>query len=95
MFDPSTLAWTDLSGMASGSLPAARCGHGFTSLDGRLYVFGGQGDVGELHSLACIVITQISFGLLANRGLGYWLIHLLVSIPLCCRFTNSAIQEGF
>ena len=43
VLDSTTLVWTDLSGLASGPAPDQRCGHGFTSMDGMLYVFGGQG----------------------------------------------------
>ena len=54
MFDPVTMAWTDLSDAASGVPPTARYNHGFTSVGGKLYVHGGldaYDDVlGDLHS---------------------------------------------
>ena len=36
------MTWTNLSGVASGTPPAARRFHGFTSADGMLYVHGGE-----------------------------------------------------
>jgi hypothetical protein len=53
VLDPSQLAWTELSKVVSGSAPAPRCGHGFASADGMLYVFGGQGVVGETLYFSC------------------------------------------
>lgn len=45
MLDPETDVWTDLSLVAQGTPPKPRGGHGFTSSNGRLYVFGGtKGD---------------------------------------------------
>ncbi len=41
VYDPETMAWTDLSVPASGTPPSARSGHGFTSTGGQLYVHGG------------------------------------------------------
>ena len=41
VYDPATKAWTDLSTPVSGTPPIARCYHGFTSLGGSLYVYGG------------------------------------------------------
>jgi hypothetical protein len=43
VFDTMSLVWTDLLGQARGVVPAARCGHGLTSVDGKLYIFGGYG----------------------------------------------------
>lgn len=39
--DPSTLTWTELTQTVQGTPPKPRGGHGFTALNGRLYVFGG------------------------------------------------------
>ena len=49
MFDPVNMIWTDLSASAAveGILPAARFGHGFTAISGRLYIHGGAGAGGE------------------------------------------------
>ena len=41
MLDPSNNTWTDLSAMIKGSPPKPRGGHGFTSSNNRLFVFGG------------------------------------------------------
>jgi len=53
-FDPIAVAWTDLSAQVNGTVPTARCWHGFTSADGKLYVHGGQDTDGnplsDLHS---------------------------------------------
>jgi len=48
VFDPATMAWTDLSAATSGTPPSARGGHGFTSAGGKLYVHGGYINLGEL-----------------------------------------------
>jgi hypothetical protein len=42
-FDPSTMAWTDLTAVAGGSPPAGRGFHGFAAAGGRLYVHAGWG----------------------------------------------------
>ena len=47
VYDPATMAWTDLSATTSGTPPFARAYHGFTSAGGKLYVHGGEGDNGE------------------------------------------------
>lgn len=47
-FDPSSVAWIDLSSPASGQPPSARQSFGFTSVSGKLYVYGGvNGDGGK------------------------------------------------
>ncbi len=46
VYDPDTMAWTDLSATASGTTPSARWGHGFALARGKLYVHGGNGDSG-------------------------------------------------
>ena len=52
--DTDSLQWTDLSTPSSGNPPSSRYWHGFTSLGGDLFVFGGYtGATGEkavLHS---------------------------------------------
>ena len=48
MFDPATMAWTDLTSNLSGSLPSPRAYHGFTAAGGRLYVHGGDGEYGDV-----------------------------------------------
>ena len=48
-----TMAWTDLSAQGNETSPTARGNHGFTSVDGKLYVYGGwdgQTDCGDLYS---------------------------------------------
>ena len=55
LFDTSTLTWHNVSAV-NGLAPAARFGHGFTSIDGKLYAFAGQGIVGGL-------FLQFSFSL--------------------------------
>ena len=47
VLDSLSLMWTELSGLASGPAPAQRCGHGFATVDRKLYVFGGQGGESE------------------------------------------------
>ena len=42
VYDPTDMAWTDLSAAASGTPPSARFGHGFTSAGDKLYVHGGS-----------------------------------------------------
>ena len=44
------MAWTNLSDAASGTPPAARSFHGFTSANGTLYVHGGEDVDGHLLS---------------------------------------------
>lgn len=41
MFDPSSMAWTNLSTDVLGPQPSPRSGHGFASAAGKLYVHGG------------------------------------------------------
>ena len=47
LYDPATLAWTDLSALSSGDPPSPRAGHGFASAGGKLYVHGGIDGSGE------------------------------------------------
>ena len=47
VYDPAAMAWTDLSAAASGTPPSAREDQGFTSTGGRIYVYGGKGEIGE------------------------------------------------
>ncbi len=47
VYDPATMAWTDLSAIASGTRPPARWGHGFTSAGGKLYVHRGMSVAGQ------------------------------------------------
>ena len=47
-FDPESMIWSDLSSMISGTLPApSSYSQGFTSLDGQLFLFGGEGFQGS------------------------------------------------
>ena len=47
-FDPSSLAWSELTGAVAGPAPAARYGHGFAAAaDNLAYLFGGVGDDGR------------------------------------------------
>jgi hypothetical protein len=45
VYDPGAGAWTELSPFR-GQEFSSRCGHGFTSAHGKLYVFGGRNDQG-------------------------------------------------
>ena len=47
VYDPTSMAWTDLSASASGTPPPARNIHGFTTAGGKLYEHGGRGESGE------------------------------------------------
>ena len=42
-FDPATMAWKDITSSIQGTLPGPRDSHGFTSLSGKVYIFGGKG----------------------------------------------------
>jgi hypothetical protein len=42
-FDTATMTWTDLSRSIQGASPAPRDGHGFAALDGKVYIFAGNG----------------------------------------------------
>ena len=48
VYDPAAMAWTDLSAAASGTPPSARENQGFASTGGRIYVYGGKGEIGEI-----------------------------------------------
>ena len=50
VYDPASIAWTDLSAGASGTLPPPRYGHGFTAAGGLLYVHGGEGPTGKFQT---------------------------------------------
>jgi hypothetical protein len=50
VYNPATMTWFDLSGHTLGTPPTARYKHGFSSMEGKLYVHGGSGD-GELQGL--------------------------------------------
>ena len=41
MYEPINKTWIDLSDPASGIPPSPRASHGFTAVDGLLYVHGG------------------------------------------------------
>ncbi len=51
--DLSVKVWASIS--ASGTPPSPRSGHGFTAVNGKLYVFGGFSDAGE-----CLFGTALS-----------------------------------
>ena len=50
-YDLNGTAWTDLSAAAAGTPPSARCAHGLASIEGKLYVHGGESDSGERDGL--------------------------------------------
>ena len=52
-YDLNGTTWTDLSAAASGTPPSARCAHGLASVEGKLYVHGGESDSGERGGLHC------------------------------------------
>ena len=67
VYDPVAMAWSDLSGPGNGTAPTARASHGFTSVDGKLYVYAGwdgQKDFGDLYSfdLVAKVWTNLTDG---------------------------------
>ncbi len=47
VYDPATMAWTNLSTAASGTPPSGRESMGFAAAGGKLYVHGGFDDSGE------------------------------------------------
>ena len=59
VYDPATMAWTDLSAAASGTPPSARMYHGFTSAGGKLYVHGGYDGSGESKSLKQVMLLVL------------------------------------
>ena len=52
------MIWKLLSGLQGSVRPAARCVHGFTSAEGRLYVHGGSGDKGVCSEALCGAIGE-------------------------------------
>ncbi len=69
-FNIATMTWTLLSA-ANGIRPAARCGHGFASAGGKLYVHGGEspqtdGNLCETDTLLVCESVRVS----AWRGCG-------------------------
>jgi hypothetical protein len=46
-FDPADGRWSQLTSRTSGSVPAARYGHGVAAVGRAIYVFGGCGPSGE------------------------------------------------
>ena len=70
-YDPVAMAWTNLSAPGNGTAPTARGNHGFTSVDGKLYVHGGwdgQNELGDLYSfdLVAKVWTNMTDGVLGS-----------------------------
>ena len=72
-YDPVAMAWTNLSAPrpGNGTAPTARGNHGFTSVDGKLYVHGGwdgQQDLGDLYSfdLVAKIWTKLADGVLGS-----------------------------
>ena len=47
-FNIAANTWTDLSSLVEGVPPAARDRHGFASVGGKLYVYGGRKLIGVL-----------------------------------------------
>jgi hypothetical protein len=41
MLDPAVMIWNDLSIMATGEIPSPRDSVGMTSIDTKIYIFGG------------------------------------------------------
>ena len=55
-FNPSTMTWASLTSSIQGAAPCPRDSHGFASLEGKVYVFGGNGSTsrtptGSMHPL--------------------------------------------
>ena len=46
----SSNVWTELTLASNGTAPTARAFHGFAWTDGKLYVHGGHGYLGEFHN---------------------------------------------
>ena len=46
----SSNVWTELTLASNGTAPTARAFHGFAWTDGKLYVHGGYGYLGEFHN---------------------------------------------
>ena len=70
-YDPVAMAWTNLSAPTNGTAPTARGYHGFTSVDGKLYVcagWDGQQDLGDLYSFDLVskVWTNLTDGVLGS-----------------------------
>lgn len=42
VFDPRTMRWRDLTGLVTGGKPSPRDSVGFTSANGKLYLYGGN-----------------------------------------------------
>jgi len=40
-YDPSVMAWSDLSNTMKGDIPSPRDSHGFAPANGKIYLFGG------------------------------------------------------
>ena len=47
MFEPTAMAWTNLTAFFQGTPPSERDSHGFTSAAGKLYVHGGSDFAGK------------------------------------------------
>ena len=48
LLDPAGPAWSNITNQARGPAPAPRYCHGFAAASNALWLFGGQGDAGEL-----------------------------------------------
>ena len=59
MYDPAAAAWTDLTDRLTGAKIPGRCGHGFLSAGGLLFVFYGSGNVGAFQSTSYCLITRL------------------------------------
>ena len=55
------MSWTDLTAAVSGTLPSARCLHGFSpgDGDGKVYLMGGENSLGMIS----VISGQILFSL--------------------------------
>ncbi len=47
VYDPAKMKWAEVLTALPSRVPSPRCSHGFTALDGRLYVQGGWNGDGE------------------------------------------------
>jgi hypothetical protein len=77
--NPLNLEWRDLNLLAQGSFPQARSYHGFASLNGRLYTFGGWGVTGLQSQITeHIVMCSILFCRLDHYPKLSYLLHITI-----------------
>ena len=68
VYDPASIAWTDLSAGASGTLPPPRFCHGFTAAGARLYVHGGFGEIGDVYVVVAGVEKEMGISTIEKSG---------------------------